>query len=77
MDDNARVHRAKVVEEYHQKETIIRLDWPTCSPDLNTIEHVWRMLQVVILRRPVQPTPLVELENALIEEWNNLEMAAN
>ena len=34
------------------------------------------MLQVAILRRPVQPTTLVELENVLIEEWNNLEMTA-
>ena len=44
--------------------------------DLNPIEHVWKMLQVAILRRPVQPTTLVELENVLIEEWNNLEMTA-
>ena len=34
------------------------------------------MLQVAILRRPVQPRTLVELGNALAEDWNNLEMAA-
>ena len=52
------------------------MDWPACSPDLSPIEHVWNMLQVAILRRPAQPTTLVELENVLIEEWDNLEMAA-
>ena len=52
------------------------MDWPARSPVLNPIEHVWNMLQVAILRRPVQPRSVVELGNALPEEWNNLEMAA-
>ena len=76
MDDNARPHRAGVVEDYFQHETIIHVDWPARSPDLNLIEHVWNMLQVAILQSPVQPRTLVELGNALTEEWNNLEMAA-
>ena len=66
MDDNARLYRARVVEEYIHQETIVRMDWPACSPDLNPIEHVWNM---PILRRPVQPTTLMELENVLIEKW--------
>ena len=76
MDDNARPHRARVVEEYLQQETIVRMDWPACSPDLSPIEYVWNMLQVAILRRPVQPRTHMDLGNALTEEWNNLEMAA-
>ena len=76
MDDNARPRRARVVEEYIQQETIVRMDWPACSPDLNPIEHVWNMPHVAILQRPVQPTTLAELGNALIEEWKHPEMAA-
>ena len=76
MDDNARLHRDRVVGEYLQQEIIVHMDWPLCSPDLNPIEHACKILQVAILRRPVQPTTLVELGNVLIEEWNNLEMAA-
>ena len=39
MDDNARPHRARVVTDYLEMETIERMDWPSLSPDLNPIEH--------------------------------------
>ena len=34
MDDNARPHRARVVEQYLQQETIVRMDWPARPLDL-------------------------------------------
>lgn len=75
MDDNARPHRARVVDRFLEQETIVRMEWPARSPDLNPIEHVWNMLQVALSRRPAQPTTLQELGNALVEEWNNLPLA--
>jgi transposase len=55
MDDNARPHRARVVNEYLQKETI---EWPAKSPDFNPIEHAWDILQRRIMARQHQPTTL-------------------
>ena len=75
-DDNARINHAMVVEEYLQQDTIVPMDWLAFSPDLNPIEHAWNMLQVAILRCPDQTTTLVELENVLIEDGDNTEMAA-
>ncbi|GFX44896.1 DDE_3 domain-containing protein [Trichonephila clavipes] len=40
MDDNARPHRANIVDECLQSEDFTRMDWPAYSPDLNQIEHV-------------------------------------
>ncbi|GFW28258.1 transposable element Tcb2 transposase [Trichonephila clavipes] len=40
MDDNARPHRANIVDECLQSEDITRMDWRAYSPDLNPIEHV-------------------------------------
>ncbi|GFW77116.1 hypothetical protein TNCV_2725461 [Trichonephila clavipes] len=34
-DDNARPHRARLVENMLEAETIQRMEWPAYSPDLN------------------------------------------
>ena len=72
MDDNARPHRARVVTDYLETETIERMDWPSLSPDLNPIEHAWDKLQQAVSARPVLPRNREELSAALVEEWNQL-----
>ncbi|GFW96060.1 transposable element Tcb2 transposase [Trichonephila clavipes] len=67
-DDNARPHRANIVDECLQSEDITRMDWPAYSPDLNTIEHVWDMLGRRIAARQLPPTCLPELRRALLDE---------
>ncbi|GFW44318.1 transposable element Tcb1 transposase [Trichonephila clavipes] len=59
MDDNARPHRANIVDEYLQSENITCMDWPAYSPDLNLIEHVWDMLGRRIAARQPPPTCLL------------------
>jgi len=75
MDDNAIAHRARIVQEYLQRETIERIDWPARSPDVNPIEHVWDMLQnlqTAISARAVQPQSLLELRTAVAAEWTHM-----
>ncbi|GFS99404.1 DDE_3 domain-containing protein [Trichonephila clavipes] len=43
-DDNARPHRANIVDECLQSKDINRMDWPAYSADLNPVEHEWDML---------------------------------
>jgi transposase len=40
MDNNARPHRAKIVDQYLEQVGVQGLPWPACSLDLNPIEHV-------------------------------------
>lgn len=37
QDDNAPLHRARIIEEYKRDNTINCLTWPAQSPDLNII----------------------------------------
>ncbi|GFS86480.1 transposable element Tcb2 transposase [Trichonephila clavipes] len=72
QDDNGRPHRARLVENMLEAETIQRMEWPACSPDLNPIEHVWDILGRRIAARPRPPATVRDLEIALLEEWNSI-----
>ena len=72
MDDNARAHRARITDQYLEQATIVRMEWPARSPDLNPIEHAWDMLQTAVSSRPVQPASVQELRQALLEEWDQI-----
>ncbi|GFW45078.1 transposable element Tcb2 transposase [Trichonephila clavipes] len=55
MQDNCMPHRANLVEYFLFEEGIVRIEWPTCSPDMNSIEHVWDALGRRVAGR--QPPP--------------------
>ncbi|GFV46422.1 transposable element Tcb1 transposase [Trichonephila clavipes] len=65
-DDNARPHRASIVDKGLKSKGITRMDWPTYSQDLNPIEHVWDTLGRQIAARQPPPTCLPELRRAFI-----------
>ena len=44
QDDNARPHRARIVQQFLQQNNVYHLDWPARSPDLSPVKHVWDIL---------------------------------
>ncbi|GBN09799.1 hypothetical protein AVEN_61083-1, partial [Araneus ventricosus] len=69
MVDKAHPHRARLVRSYLESETIPQMAWPSRSPDLNPIQHVWAMLGRRIAGCSVPPGTIHELQQALLQEW--------
>ena len=69
QDDNARPHRARVVNNFLQQQQVIRIDWPSRSPDLNPIEHLLGVLGRRIRANPPPPPNLNVLFQTVQQEW--------
>jgi transposase len=51
MDDDTPVHRDKVVKDWREKNDLEKIEWPTQSLDLNSIENVWKLLKDAVQKR--------------------------
>ena len=71
--DNDPKHTAMATREWLRKKQLKVLEWPSQTPDLNTIENLWRELKVRIAQR--QPRNLKNLEKACMEEWAKIPAA--
>ena len=71
MHDNARPHVARICRQFLNRNNVNVLSWPAVSSDMNPIEHIWDYLgrKVRTSRNLNNPR---DLENALIQEWNNI-----
>ncbi|RXN19208.1 Transposable element Tcb1 [Labeo rohita] len=72
MDDNAPPHRGRIVTARLQEVGVPHMIWPSVSPDLNPIEHIWDQLKQRLDDRTPPPRDLAELRVALVEKWNAL-----
>ena len=48
------------------------MGWPSSSPDLNPIEHLWDVLEDRMKKH--HPKNKAELADLLVEEWNKIEL---
>jgi transposase len=78
QQDNDPKHTAKKNKKYLEnklKEEEVKfevLPWPSQSPDLNPIEHVWNKLKNALRDRPERPSSLDQLFEFVKEEWEKL-----
>ncbi|KAG2459283.1 TC1A transposase, partial [Polypterus senegalus] len=70
QQDNDHKHTAKISKEWLQDNSVNVLEWPSQSPDLNPIEHLWKDFKMFVHRR--FPSNLMELERCCKEEWAKL-----
>lgn len=70
QQDNDPKHRSRAAEAWFTRKRIRRLTWPSNSPDINIIEHVWDQLDKLIRACDRLPCNLEELWQALQKEWS-------
>jgi transposase len=72
QQDNARPHTARVTMDYLEQNNINVLPWPSKSPDLNLIEHLWDQLDKRVRQRQPPHQTLYQLRQMLQQEWRTI-----
>ena len=66
--DTAPMHKERSIQKWFVKTGVEELDWPAQSPDNNPIKHLWDELERRLRARPIHPTSVPDLTNALVAE---------
>lgn len=70
QDDNAAPHRAAEVQRLKHQLGLRTLRWPSRSPDMNPIEHVWSYMKRQIRQHP--PGNVRQLRQMMTDAWRRL-----
>ena len=70
QDDNDPKHQSKDVKNWFAHKRITRMEWPSSSPDLNLIEHMWEVLDRRIRGKKV--ANVKEKFELLSAEWKKI-----
>jgi len=70
QEDNDPKHTALVIKDFIKENKIKRLDWPSQSPDMNPIEHLWDSIGREIKKNP--PKNKNDPKKGFLEAWQNI-----
>jgi hypothetical protein len=72
QQDNDPKHTSKKAKNWFEDHDYQVLLWPSQSPDLNPIEHLWGHLKRRMADYEVPPKGILELWERVEEEWNKI-----
>ena len=70
QQDNAPVHKSKIIVNFFQEDELEVLECPAYSPDLNPIENLWAILKQRLRKQTVF---WENLEEKVYEIWNEID----
>ena len=71
--DNDPKHTSKMTTALLKKLRIKVMDWPSMSPELNPIEHLWRILKQKV--EGCKVSNIFQLRDVVMEEWKSIPVA--
>ncbi len=64
------IHTAAITTAWLSSRRVRVLNWPACSPDLSSIENIWRIIKRKLRQR--RPQTLQQLETYIRQEWDQI-----
>jgi transposase len=70
QQDNDPKHKSKIAENFFSENDIKVMEWPSQSPDLNVIEHVWSYIKQKYRENPASSKK--EAFEKIVKIWQEI-----